>query len=262
MNLTKDTLKELEDRVSAVVLEAGKIIQKGWEEPRELTFKSHEERVTQFDPYIEEFIRKQLIQIFPEAGFFVEEGKNSEIKEYMWSIDPIDGTNNFIGKVPLFYIQVALVHNNDPIMGVLFNPISKQLFSASLENGAKYNGLIIAQQTETDLKKAIIDTDFGAHNNGLYWKLPVFKSLCENCHRLRSSGGMYNAYIAFGGIDAFLVLNETTKIVDQMPRIIFMKELGLEVEQFEIKGHKILLSTNKTLFPQIKKLVSDAILNV
>lgn len=261
MVLNSKNLQTLEKKVSEVVIEAGKITQKRWEEPRELHFKSHEERVTQFDPYIETFIRERLTRIFPEAGFFVEEGKNSDTKEYMWSIDPIDGTNNFIGRIPLFYIQVALVYKDSPILGILFNPISNQLFSASLKNGAKVNGKLITAQTEVQLEKAIIDMDFGAHNNGLYWKIPVFKTLCEKCHKLRISGGMYGAYIAFGGIDAYVVVNETTKVVDQMPRIIWMKELGLKVEQFEINGHKIILSTNAILFPKLKKLVKQALLN-
>lgn len=259
MTLTKERLQELEKEVSDIVIAAGEIIQKRWKEPRELHFKEADERVTQFDPYIEQFVRERLVSLFPNAGFFVEEGKNSEEKEYMWTIDPIDGTNNFIGRIPLFYIQVALIYNNTPILSVLYNPISKQLFSSSQGNGAKANGEVIIHHTETELQKAIIDMDFGGHNNGLYWKLPVFKALCENCHRLRSSGGMYGAYIAFGGIDAFVVVNETTKIVDQMPRIIWMKELGLEVEQFEIKGHKIILSTNPTLFPKIKSLIEEAL---
>ncbi len=259
MDLSQQELQSLEEKVSHAILPLGKDLLTVWQTTKKVSYKTRFEPVTQYDPLIEEKLRQQLREILPRAGFIVEEGESTEQKDYMWTIDPIDGTNNFKGQIPLFYIQVALCYKSEPILGAIYNPVTDQLFSASKGNGAKINGETITHQTVEMLEKAFIDMDFGAHNNGLYWKLPIFKVLCENCNRLRSSGGGFSPYIAFGGIDAFVVLNERTKLVDQMPRIIWMKELGLTVEQFEIRGHKVTLATNHTLFPKIKSFIVSAI---
>ncbi len=261
MHLSQQDLLSLEEKVSQSILPLGGKLLEVWQQSKEVSYKARFEPVTEYDPLIENKLRKYLFKILPQAGFIVEEGEDSEEKDYMWTIDPIDGTKNFIGNIPLFYIQVALTYKKEPILGVLYNPVSDQLFSASKGNGARVDGVLIKHQTVDALEKAFIDMDFGGHNNGLYWKLPVFEALCKNCNRLRSSGGSYGPYIAFGGIDAFVVVNETTKLVDQMPRIIWMRELGLTVEQFEVKGHKVMVAANTLLFSKIKDLIESAIVN-
>ena len=257
MELSLKELFELEQKVVLVIENVGKTIKDEWNKTKDIQFKEAQERVTKFDIQIEELLRHQLTLLLPNAGFYVEEGGSTEEKEYMWSIDPIDGTNNFIGRIPLFFTQVALVHKAKPIIGVMYSSATGQLFTASQGNGARVNGVKSSHQTVTEISKALVDTDFGGNNGDLDWKLAIVKRLAEKCNRIRASGGLYGPYIAFGGIDVFVVLNEKTKIVDQMPRIIWARELGLDVEYMVIEKHKIMIITNSTLMPDIKSIINS-----
>lgn len=258
MVFSQQQLLELEKKVSHLARESAHILKDVWEKEKIVNFKKDFEPVSVFDRQIEDTLRKKLSEILPDSGFIVEEGDSTEKKQYMWAIDPIDGTNNFIGGIPLFFIQIALLHNDISILGVIYNPATQQLFSASAENGARLNGRLIKHHTRESLETAFVDVDFGG-KQGVEWKIKVFDALVKKCNRVRASGGSYGPYITLGGIDAFVVLNETTKLVDQAPRIIYMKELGLQVEAFEVKKHKIILTANSILFPQIKEFIKKVI---
>jgi len=68
-------------------------------------------------------------------------------------------------------------------------------------------------------------------------------------------------YLVTGGIDAFVVLNEKTKIVDQMPRMIIARELGLLFESLQLKDHKIFIAGSEAVFEEIKSIISKVVLS-
>lgn len=259
MNLSQDKLLRLEHNVSDLLKALGNTLSQEWQHIQQVSLKEHREPVTEFDIKIEKDIRIELAKLLPNAGFIVEEGENTEAKEFNWIIDPIDQTKNFIGQIPLFYTQVALMHKDIPILGVIYNPVSGQLFSASQRNGTKLNNSLLTKKVKNTLEESLVDIDFGSNSNGVDWKISVLSKLAEVSYRIRITGGAFAPYLMTGGIDAFVVLNEKTKIVDQMPRMILTRELGLLFESLQLKNHKIFIAGSKAIFEEIKSIISKVV---
>lgn len=259
MNLTSKDLLLLEHKVSDLLKTFGNTLSQEWQYTQQVSLKEHREPVTELDIKIEKGIRLELAKLLPDAGFIVEEGEDRKTEEFNWIIDPIDQTKNFIGQIPLFYIQVALVHKDIPILGAIYNPVSGQLFSASQGNGAKLNNNHITKNVKNILKESLVDIDFGGNSNGVDWKISVLSKLVEAAYRIRITGGAFAPYLTTSGIDAFVELDEKTKIVDQMPRIIIARELGLLFEPLQFKNYKIFIAGSKNVFEEIKDIISKSI---
>jgi len=260
MMLSQNDLLKLEHNVSDILKTFGNTLSQEWQHIQQVSLKEHREPVTEFDVKIEKDIRIELAKLLPNAGFIVEEGENTEAREFNWIIDPIDQTKNFIGQIPLFYTQVALVHKDVPILGVIYNPVSGQLFSASQGNGTKLNNIPLTKRVKNTLKESLVDIDFGGNSEDINWKTPILGKLAGASYRIRITGGAFAPYLVTGGIDAFVVLNQKTKIVDQMPRIILARELGLVFEFFQFKNYKVFIAGSRTVFEEIKDMISKTIL--
>lgn len=97
--------------------------------------------VTDADIAIQRFLENELKKVLPEAEFLgEEENLKGSSREYLWVIDPIDGTTNFSRGIPQCLISVALLHKGQPVLGVCFAPYLKQLFTATKGGGAFCNG--------------------------------------------------------------------------------------------------------------------------
>lgn len=98
--------------------------------------------VTTADHASNSLLKKILLTEFPDYGWFSEETSDSPDrlrKERVWIVDPLDGTHEFIEGVPNFVVSVALVEGNSPILGVLYNPATEEMFWATSGSGAKLN---------------------------------------------------------------------------------------------------------------------------
>lgn len=237
-----DDLARLEEQVAPLVIEAGEMLAHEWQHSKEVRFKQGADPVTQYDIQIEKTIRQELAKLLPEAGFIVEEGQTDKTDGFNWVIDPIDQTKNFVGQIPIFYVHVALLEKDEPVLGVIYNPVSKQLFSASKWNGTKLNGIKMTALAKKRLDQAIVDIDFGGPSESLAWRTKAIEKLAQSAFRVRMSAGAYAPYLITGGIDLFIVVNETTKTMDQTPRIIIMREAGLVFEQVSVGGRPILIA--------------------
>ena len=102
--------------------------------------------VTDADKASDDYLRIKLTTAFPSYGWFSEETKDSNErlkKDRVWVVDPLDGTKEYINKIPMWVVSVALVENKIPILGILYNPIKKQLFTAIKGKGSRLNDKII-----------------------------------------------------------------------------------------------------------------------
>ena len=96
--------------------------------------------VTEADCASEDYLIEQLAKILPEASFFAEETGRSGDNDYCWVIDPLDGTTNFAHKLPYFCISVALTYKGKPQVGILYQPLTNELFFTEQGKGAFLNG--------------------------------------------------------------------------------------------------------------------------
>lgn len=135
---------QLQETVGHIAQEAGKILLSFYDQPFHITNKPNAGLVTDADLASEKYIIEQLLLIDQSIGIWAEErGKSGTIDEWCWVIDPLDGTTNFANHIPYFCISIALTHHNIPQLGVIYNPITQELFSARVGAGAQRNGIPI-----------------------------------------------------------------------------------------------------------------------
>ena len=90
--------------------------------------------------------------------------KNRELTEYTWIIDPLDGTTNYLHGLPVFSISVALLHNGEPVLGIVDCPVLRERFTAVKGEGAFLNGNRIRVSDNGELKDSLLATGFPYHN--------------------------------------------------------------------------------------------------
>ena len=262
MNISAKELFQLQKNVEKSILAAGLKIVASWEKVTSITYNDIRDVVTNVDIDVENFLQEQLSKLLPEAGFILEEGKAIKKGAYNWTIDPIDGTKHYIHHLPMFYTQVSLLEENDPVLGVVYDPICNQLFSSSRSNGCYLNGFKIVAKTQDDLSGSIIDIDFRGHEF-LDWKMKVYSAVVPRCYRVRMTAGHLAPYITTGAIDAyihFLGHDKIKNIVDLSPRISLMSESSLYVRYTEVGATKkpILLAASKPLFDKLLQIITEA----
>ncbi len=122
-------------------LQAGKILLKYYKNSYEIQEKGYHNPVTTADHEADAFLKQYLMDATPDFGWLSEETVDSEErlgKEYVWIVDPLDGTKEFIEGVPHFVISIGLVKNGVPVLGVLYNPIREELFQTDEDGGVYY----------------------------------------------------------------------------------------------------------------------------
>ena len=134
----KDYTLELEVAKSAA-REAGKKIMEVYALPFAVEIKKDASPVTQADKCAEKIILEMLLKEFPMYGVLSEETEDTSerlTKEYVWTIDPLDGTKEFVAKNGEFTVNIALVHKHEPVVGVIYAPVLDQLYYAAVGKGS------------------------------------------------------------------------------------------------------------------------------
>lgn len=126
------------------VLAAGKVVKRLQTAPLQTKQKtaSHD-MVTAADYAVNQLLYETFTQQFPDWGWLSEETQDNRARlscETVWIIDPIDGTREFVAGIPEYAISVALVHQGNPVLAVVYNPAQNELFSAQKGKGAWCNG--------------------------------------------------------------------------------------------------------------------------
>lgn len=163
--------------------------------------------VSYVDVQAEQQIVRHLSSILPNSGFITEEQTISqEKKEYNWIIDPLDGTTNFIHNLPIYSISVALEHQNEILIGVVYELGKKDLFSAWKGGGAWCNGVSIQVSDEQKMQNSLIATGFPYYDfDDLEAYIQTLKHLMKSSHGLRRMGSaaVDLAYVAAGKFEGF-----------------------------------------------------------
>ncbi|MCE5209605.1 MAG: inositol monophosphatase [Chloroflexi bacterium] len=142
---------------------AGEILRQGFTEPHQIEYKGINDIVTEADRQSESCILGQIRGDFPQHTIVSEEsGLLSGTDHDAWYIDPLDGTTNFAHGVPIYSVSIAYARNGRLVLGVVYDPMQNECFSAELGKGAWLNGKPIRVSQETDLNKSLLVTGFPA----------------------------------------------------------------------------------------------------
>lgn len=193
----------------------------------EVVRKADNSPVTQADIECEEAIRNILSTAYPDHGFYGEElGAEQPDAEYLWLIDPIDGTKSFVRGYPFFSAQIALMHRGELVVGVSCAPAFGQgeIAWAAKGEGAWLNEEPL-QVSETDtLKETALSTgNIATLASGSGWS--KLGELIPQVHRIRGYGDFYHYHLlASGRIDA--VIESDVNILDIAALAVIIREAG------------------------------------
>ncbi|XP_064615160.1 inositol monophosphatase 1-like [Liolophura sinensis] len=140
--------------------------------------------VTETDQNVEKYITDMVEESFPTHSFIGEEsvaaGKKCELTDNpTWIVDPIDGTTNFVHRFPFVAVSIAVAVNKDIEIGVVYNPIQDQLYTARKGQGAFVNGKPLKVSGKENLGEALLLGEFGADRNP-----ENFKTKMDNFHKI------------------------------------------------------------------------------
>lgn len=218
--------------------------------------------VSYVDKSSEEKLVDLLSALFPEAGFVTEENTRNERKAYNWIIDPLDGTTNFIHGIPCYAVSIALEYQGEVILGVVYEVVHDECFSAYSKGGAFLNGARISVSERRNLSESLIATGFPIYNfDRLDAYLRAITHLMKHTHGLRRIGSAATdlCYVACGRMDAYFEYN--LNAWDVAAGALIVKEAGGNICDFS-KGNNWLfgrevIATNKHLQAEFEQIISD-----
>ena len=179
----------------------------------DIIYKGTNDLVSFVDQQAEAKLKQGLSLIFPEAGFIAEEtsANYEDVGDgFYWVIDPLDGTTNFLHKLPVFAVSVGLILNKQPILGLIYEPNRDELFTAAKGHGAHLNGSPIRVSPENSLSKSLLATGFPYYDFSYQDRyLELLKELMRSSHGLRRMGAaaIDLAYTACGRFEGFFEAN-------------------------------------------------------
>ena len=171
-----------------------------------ITSKQRNDFVSEVDRLAEEAIIGVLRRAYPDHGILAEESGASEGDEYLWIIDPLDGTTNFLHGFPQFAVSIALQHRGRLEQAVVYDPVRQELFTASRGAGAQLNKRRLRLDPRRKLDGALLGTGFPfRHQQHLEAWMGMFRTLFTEVADVRRAGSaaLDLAYVAAGRLDGF-----------------------------------------------------------
>src|ERR1035437_7050613 len=150
------------NNIIEIAKEAGQIVREGFGKTVDIEFKTNESNlVTQIDKASEKKIIDYVIKEFPTHGILAEEsGESKNTSEYVWVIDPLDGTTNFTHGFPIFSISIGVQKNGITLAGVVYDIMQDIVYSAESGNGAYEGNRKINVSPNDKLQRALLVTGF------------------------------------------------------------------------------------------------------
>jgi myo-inositol-1(or 4)-monophosphatase len=199
---------------------AGKVIKEKMADAREIHFKAKRDIVTDADHAADKIIHQMIHAQFPNDQFISEEGDASQRKElwaradqstdeYLWVIDPLDGTTNYAHRLPAFCVSIALYQAGAIQLGVVYDPLRDELFSAERGKGAFLNSKPIRVSGVDRFMDAVIAGDWSRSPQVRRKTASIYSQVLVKCMSARAIGSAALAlcYIAAGRLDGYFHLS-------------------------------------------------------
>ncbi|MBZ4203065.1 MAG: inositol monophosphatase [Methylovulum sp.] len=219
---------------------------------------------------VDRMAEREVINIiraaYPDHAILAEESGNHAGNEFVWVIDPLDGTTNFLHGFPQYAVSIALKYKNKLEIAVIYDPLRDELFTAKRGGGAMLNSRRLRVTQQATLKGGLIGTGFPFKTDKhLEAYINMFKSLTMECAGIRRAGSaaLDLAYVAAGRLDGFWEIGIMEW--DMAAGILLIKEAGGVVTDFSfndnylVSGNVIAGSPkmHQLLYQQIEPFVTD-----
>jgi len=241
---------------------AGSVINRATQDLDLLTVqrKGLHDYVSEVDKMAEQAIVETLLEAFPDHAILAEEGGAQGQSEYVWIIDPLDGTTNFIHGLPQFSVSIALQHKGLLSQAVVFDPSRNELYTATRGRGSYLNDRRLRVSKQTRLEDALIGTGFPYHDfSSMEAYLNILRDLMPKVAGVRRPGAasLDLAYVAAGRYDGFWEAG--LKPWDMAAGVLLIQEAGGLVTDFEggenVLGSGNIVGGNPKIFAQLLGIV-------
>jgi myo-inositol-1(or 4)-monophosphatase len=210
---------------------------------------------------------------FPDHSVIGEEGEPEGVgpepdgsrgpAEYRWLIDPLDGTTNYVHQVPHFCVSVALERSGELLVGAVYDPVSKEFYSAAAGRGGFLNGRRIRTSDVSRLSETLAAVGLPAAVGPECPDLRMFLAALSQCQALRRTGSasLNLCYVAAGRFDAFWCYS--TKSWDVAAGVLLIREAGGVVTApnggpFVLEAGQFLAAANEQLHAELLALAAKA----
>lgn len=216
------------EQVINIVKEASKLFADR-EAAEHTTVKGKADFVTEVDVAVQNYIQERLEKLYPQIQFLSEEKNNEDVDKngLVWVLDPVDGTTNLIHDYKASVISLALMEQGKPIVGIVYNPYNKELFTAKAGEGCYCNGKKVTVSSATKMEDCLIAIGTSPYYKEMAKKnFTVFEKLFCDCQDIRRTGSaaLDLAYVASGRIEGYF--ERSLKIWDFAAGSLLVKEAG------------------------------------
>lgn len=244
---------------------AGDIIARSMERVQDLKVESKGENdfVTEIDRKAEAAIIDTIRQSYRDHAFLCEESGETGDSDLVWIIDPLDGTTNFMHGFPVFAVSIALRVKGRIELGIIYDPVRQELFTATQGGGVTLDGKRLRVTQRRELKDALVGTGFPFRDKqNLDAYMPMLRTMLEQTRGVRRPGAaaLDLAYVAAGRLDGFFEMG--LQVWDIAAGALMVQEAGGLVgsltggtDHFE-SGN--ILAANPKLFAQMAKALKAA----
>jgi len=249
----------------AAARQAGKIIADAYRTDFRVEFKQgrHTNLVTDVDRRSERAIVETLLAAFPDHRILAEESGNHQhgASPYRWVVDPLDGTTNFAHGYPAFCVSIGLEMEGHSVLGVVYDPLRRELFEAEAGRGASLNGERIHVSKVASLDTALLITGFAYDRENRQRNLVHFSRFILESHGIRRTGSaaLDLCYVAAGRADGFWELKLAPW--DVAAGSLIVTEAGGRITDFAGRPFKAdgaeTLATNGLIHPEMVEVLSN-----
>lgn len=212
--------------------------------------------------YVDKEAEKQLVSVLqnyiPNAGFLTEEDTIEYVeKEYTWIIDPLDGTSNYVHGIAPYNVSIALMHNKEVVLGVVYDPAADEMFTAIKGEKSRLNNEIIAVSEQNDMLNSF--NGFGIPYNVTTEARNIlnntFKHFGNASFRLNGAAAIEICYVACGRYDAYF--HSDLSPWDVAAGALILQQAGGKITDFNSGSNYIfgreLVATNSKMHKSIMK---------
>jgi len=186
---------------------AGDMLRKNFQRSQHVNVALAHDIKLAIDVQTQELITQKLLKQFPEHALYGEEGiMGDQSSEHQWVVDPLDGTVNYFYRIPHFCVSIALRLKGEIIVGVIYDPMRDEMWSAQKGEKPRLNGQHFHVSDRAKLAEAVVSVGLAKTDDTIDSNLPLLEAMIHRVRKCRvlGSAALDMAYVACGRFDAYI----------------------------------------------------------
>jgi myo-inositol-1(or 4)-monophosphatase len=230
---------------------AGEVLRHTFGQPLRVNSTTRHDIKLEIDVRTQELITGLLLKKFPQHALYGEEGiVGDQSADHQWVVDPLDGTVNYFYRIPHFCVSIALRYLGEIIVGVIYDPMRDELWTAQKGSQPKLNGQTFRTSERAALSEAVVSVGLSKTGVTIDAGLPVLQDMVHRARkcRLLGSAALDMAYVACGRFDAYV--EQGISLWDVAAGWILVETAGGTVDmrpRTDMKGKYSIVATNGVL---------------